>query len=52
VLPLAAVAFGAVAVGIGAWVWSRRRPEDDVEQPVLDPELDRRVDEELARFEQ
>jgi cytochrome c-type biogenesis protein CcmH len=52
VLPLAAVALGAVAVGIGAWVWSRRRPEDEVEQPPLDPELDRRVDEELARFDQ
>jgi cytochrome c-type biogenesis protein CcmH len=51
-LPLTAVALGAVAVGIGAWTWSRRRPGDEAESPPLDPELDRRVDEELARFEQ
>jgi cytochrome c-type biogenesis protein CcmH len=51
-LPLAAVALGAVAVGVGAWVWSRRRPEDEVDEPALDPDLDRRVDEELARYDQ
>jgi cytochrome c-type biogenesis protein CcmH len=52
VLPLAAVALGAVAVGAGAWVWSRRRPEDEVDEPALDPDLERRVDEELARYDQ
>lgn len=49
-LPLGGLAVGAVAVGVAAWAWSRRRP-DTVPDDPLDPELDRRVDEELARFE-
>ena len=44
---------GAVAVGALAWTWSRRRetPGDGAGELPLDPELERRVDEELARFE-
>jgi cytochrome c-type biogenesis protein CcmH len=51
-LPLGAVAVGAVVVGALAVTWSKRRsaaadaPADD-----LDPELERRLDEELDRFE-
>jgi cytochrome c-type biogenesis protein CcmH len=48
-LPLAAVALGAVVVGLLAWRWSRTR-EPAAEEP-LDPELERRLDEELARFD-
>ena len=48
-LPLAAVALGAVVVGVLAWRWSRTR-EPAAEAP-LDPELERRLDEELARFD-
>jgi cytochrome c-type biogenesis protein CcmH len=55
VLPFAGIALGAVALGFGAWVWSRNRPSDNSllagDGPVLDPELERRVDEELARFD-
>jgi cytochrome c-type biogenesis protein CcmH len=51
-LPLAALAIGAVGVGLAAWGWSRRRPGDEAAGEPLDPETDRRVDEELARFEQ
>jgi cytochrome c-type biogenesis protein CcmH len=51
-LPLVGIAVGVVFVAIVAWAWSRQRrtttPEDE---PPLDPELDRRVDDELARFE-
>ena len=51
-LPLAVLAAGAVAVGALAWTWSRRRrPGEAVGEEPLDPELERRVDEELARFE-
>ena len=50
-LPLAVLAAGAVAVGLLAWTWSRRRPGDETGEVPLDPELERRVDEELARFE-
>jgi cytochrome c-type biogenesis protein CcmH len=51
VLPLGGVAAGVVGVGLLAWGWSRRRVEDDVGEPPLDPELDRRVEDELARFD-
>ena len=51
-LPLAVLAAGAVAVGLLAWTWSRRRtPGDDGDEEPLDPELERRVDGELARYE-
>jgi cytochrome c-type biogenesis protein CcmH len=48
-LPLAALLGGAVVVAVLVRSWSRGRPAA-AEQP-LDPELERRVDEELARFE-
>lgn len=57
-LPVAGLLAGGVAVGLVAWRWSRARspaeaeatrtPAEDAE---LEPELARRVDEELARFE-
>jgi cytochrome c-type biogenesis protein CcmH len=49
-LPLAAVAAGALVVGVLVRSWSRRRTSSSPEPP-LDPELERRVDEELARYE-
>jgi cytochrome c-type biogenesis protein CcmH len=52
VLPLAGLGLGAVALGALSWRWSHARatpaPADASE---LDPELERRVDEELARFD-
>jgi cytochrome c-type biogenesis protein CcmH len=52
-LPLAGLVLGAAAVGALAWRWSRGRDDDppDGAPPPLDPALERRVDEELARFE-
>jgi len=48
-LPIAGLVVGAGAIGVGVWRWSRKdRPRDE---PPLDPELERRVDEALARFE-
>jgi len=49
-VPLAAVLAGAIAVVLLVRSWSRRSPPSPPAPPV-DPELDRRVDEELARFE-
>jgi cytochrome c-type biogenesis protein CcmH len=50
VLPFAGIALGAVAIGAGAWYWSRRREPEGA--PVrLDPEIEHRIDEELARFD-
>jgi cytochrome c-type biogenesis protein CcmH len=53
-LPIGGLAIGAVVVGALAWHWSRGRgdeppPPDELEP--LDPELERRLDAELARFE-
>jgi len=52
-LPLGALAVGVVVVGALAWTWSRQR-DGRVEMEVdhLDPDLEQRVDEELARFEE
>jgi cytochrome c-type biogenesis protein CcmH len=53
-LPLGGLAAGVVAVGALAWTWSRRTrvggPEEPEPEP-LDPALERRLDDELARFE-
>jgi cytochrome c-type biogenesis protein CcmH len=56
-LPLAGIAVAAVAVGVLAWRWSHARDPGDpeaLEGPqagALDPELEERVDAQLARFE-
>jgi cytochrome c-type biogenesis protein CcmH len=53
VLPLGGIAAGALALAGGAWVWSRNRPGTVAlaDGPALDPALERRVDEELARYD-
>ena len=53
-LPLAGLLAGAAILAAAAWRWTR--PSDKVSlgsrpTPSLDAELERRVDEELARFE-
>jgi cytochrome c-type biogenesis protein CcmH len=49
-LPLAVVLAGAIVVALLLRSWSRRRlPREDA--PPLDPQLERLVDEELARFD-
>jgi cytochrome c-type biogenesis protein CcmH len=50
VLPLAVLGAGAVGVGVVAWGWSRRRREAEPVGPI-DSELERRVDDELSRFD-
>ncbi len=55
VLPIGGICAGALALGGAAFYWSRvRRSPGEPELaggPPLDPELERRVDEELARFD-
>jgi cytochrome c-type biogenesis protein CcmH len=53
VLPIVGLLAGAAVVGVAAWRWSRSSPRGRpaTERPPLDPELERRVDEELARFD-
>jgi len=49
-LPIVGIVTAAVVVGAGAWRWSRAR--DPAPHPVqLDPALERRLDDELSRFE-
>jgi cytochrome c-type biogenesis protein CcmH len=50
VLPFALIAAGAVALGAGAWWWSRTRGEPET-AAALDAATERRIDEELARFD-
>ena len=49
-LPLVVLFAGAVVLGVLVRTWSRGRGELVPERP-LDPKLERRVDEELARFD-
>jgi cytochrome c-type biogenesis protein CcmH len=49
-LPVAGIVAAAVAVGIGARRWARAREPAGV-GPPLDPGLERRLDDELRRFE-
>jgi cytochrome c-type biogenesis protein CcmH len=52
VLPLGGIGLGALALGAGAWAWSRNRPSDKSSLGSgLTPDQERRVDEELARFD-
>ena len=52
VLPLVGIGLAAAVLGVLAWRWTRsREPVAAVAGVPLDPELDRRVDEELARFD-
>lgn len=57
-LPLGGIGVAGLALAYGAWRWSRSREDGETPSqppsaaaPPLDPELDRRVDEELARFD-
>ena len=50
-LPLGALLVGAVVVGVLVRTWSRGRGASASDEEPLDPALERRVDEELARFD-
>jgi cytochrome c-type biogenesis protein CcmH len=59
-LPIVGVVTGAAVLGVLAWRWSRKRAsgsEGEAPDPAVDgrvqvsPELEQRLDEELARFD-
>ena len=57
-LPIAGLGLGGVAIGVAAWRWTRsREPAVDLATGAqngrrpIDPQLERRLEEELARFE-
>ena len=52
-LPLIGIAVAALLVAAAAWRWARARDPDEQERPAepeLDPALERRIDQELARL--
>jgi cytochrome c-type biogenesis protein CcmH len=49
-LPIVGIVAAAIAVGVGAWRWSHTR-EPAPASVELDPALERRLDDELRRFE-
>lgn len=52
VLPLGGLGLGAIVLGILAWWWTRDRDRPaSGGGAALDPELERRLDAELARFD-
>lgn len=50
-LPLGGILAAAAIVGFGAWRWSRGRERDPDASQQIDPALERRLDEELARWD-
>jgi cytochrome c-type biogenesis protein CcmH/NrfF len=50
-LPFAGLALAGIAVSAAAWGWWRRRDPPEPGAAGLEPELERRLDDELARFE-
>jgi cytochrome c-type biogenesis protein CcmH len=50
-LPLGALVAGLVVLGVLVRSWSRKRPPAGSDGESLDPVLEQRVDEELARFD-
>jgi len=53
-LPIVGILAGAVVLALAAWRWSRRREPEPALAGVgrLDPELERRLEEELRRFDE
>ena len=53
-LPIGGLLAGALVVGYAAWRWTRRREPEPalVAVGALDPELERRLDDELRRFDE
>jgi cytochrome c-type biogenesis protein CcmH len=49
-LPLVGILAAALLIGAGAWRWSRAR-EGEQHAARLDPALERRLDDELARWD-
>jgi cytochrome c-type biogenesis protein CcmH len=51
VLPLGGLMAGVVVLGLGARHWSRASVAPGPAESTLDPDIERRIDEELERFD-
>ena len=50
-VPLGGILLAAAVVAVAAWRWSRAREADAAPAVALDPTLERRLDDELRRYE-
>jgi cytochrome c-type biogenesis protein CcmH len=50
-VPLGGALVAAAVLGAAAWRWSKSREPELVTTPVLDPAVERRLDDELRRFD-
>jgi cytochrome c-type biogenesis protein CcmH len=50
-VPLGGILLAAAAVGAAAWRWSRSRADDALPAAAVDPALERRLDDELRRYD-
>ena len=50
-LPFAGILGAGAIVGVAAWRWTKSPRRGEAPVPPLDPETERRVDDELARFD-
>jgi cytochrome c-type biogenesis protein CcmH len=50
-VPLGGIVLAAAVVGVAAWRWSRARDAEPVQPVAVDPALERRLDDELRRYD-
>ena len=50
-VPLGGIVLAAAVVGVAAWRWSRARDGEPVQPVAVDPALERRLDDELRRYD-
>jgi cytochrome c-type biogenesis protein CcmH len=50
-VPLGGIVLAAAVVGVAAWRWSRTRDAEPAPAAAVDPALERRLDDELRRFD-
>jgi len=50
-VPLGGALVAAAVLGAAAWRWSKSREPEPVTTPTLDPAVERRLDDELRRFD-
>jgi cytochrome c-type biogenesis protein CcmH len=50
-VPLGGIVLAAAVVGLAAWRWSRAREAESAHAVAVDPALERRLDDELRRYD-
>jgi cytochrome c-type biogenesis protein CcmH len=50
-VPLGGIVLAAAAIGLAAWRWSQARDAESAPAAAVDPALERRLDDELRRYD-